>query len=422
MEQKKTEFFNILPHKSIMSKIGKTGYSFSEALSELIDNSIDARAGKKVTINLNITPEYVEIKDNGNGMDKATVQNAIKLGYSSKTGMLGEFGLGLKTSANSLGKAFSITTKTKDCPEVYKICWDEDEWLKEGDWLKYPLIILPDTDKSFISGTIITITKLNTQFSEAAITKIIEELSVRFSPFIKNGELGLIINGVTCEEKTFSILPDTVTKINLQIGEMSVTGWWAYQLSGANKNLYGFNTFRRGRLITTYDKIGLTPNQSIKQIVGELNINGLPITHDKKGWIISSVEYQTLKTALLNYFKEFEHIPKRLLTGYPASKGKVAGTVRIMPQTAAGEQLEKMFDKLKPGDIFVSPMTRPQFLLAIRRSAAIVTDLGGALCHAAICAREFGIPAVVGTSHATEILKDGMKVIVDGTEGVVYEY
>ena len=66
-------------------------------------------------------------------------------------------------------------------------------------------------------------------------------------------------------------------------------------------------------------------------------------------------------------------------------------------------------------------MTRPHFLLAIRRAGGIVTDLGGNLCHAAIVAREFNIPAVVGTQTATALLRDGQKVILDGNEGYIYE-
>ncbi len=77
--------------------------------------------------------------------------------------------------------------------------------------------------------------------------------------------------------------------------------------------------------------------------------------------------------------------------------------------------------KIGRGDIIVTEMTRPQFLLGIRRSAGIITDLGGSLCHAAIVAREFNIPAVVGTQNATSTLKDGSRVILDGNDGYVYE-
>ena len=78
-------------------------------------------------------------------------------------------------------------------------------------------------------------------------------------------------------------------------------------------------------------------------------------------------------------------------------------------------------NKVKRGDIIVTEMTRPHFLLAIRRSGGIVTDLGGTLCHAAIVAREFNIPAIVGTKQATQVLKDGQRIIIDANEGNIYE-
>ncbi|MCX6811980.1 MAG: PEP-utilizing enzyme, partial [Candidatus Berkelbacteria bacterium] len=77
---------------------------------------------------------------------------------------------------------------------------------------------------------------------------------------------------------------------------------------------------------------------------------------------------------------------------------------------------------IQKGDIIVTAMTRPHFLLGIRRSAGIIADLGGNLCHAAIVAREFNIPAVVGTQNATTTLEDGQKIILDGNEGYIYEY
>ncbi|MDZ4385502.1 MAG: PEP-utilizing enzyme [Candidatus Moranbacteria bacterium] len=76
-------------------------------------------------------------------------------------------------------------------------------------------------------------------------------------------------------------------------------------------------------------------------------------------------------------------------------------------------------EKVKEGDILVASMTRPEFIPALRKAAAIVTDEGGITCHAAIVARELGIPAVIGTKIATKILKDGMLVEVKANHGLV---
>jgi pyruvate,water dikinase len=81
-------------------------------------------------------------------------------------------------------------------------------------------------------------------------------------------------------------------------------------------------------------------------------------------------------------------------------------------------------DKVQPGDILVTDMTDPNWEPVMKRASAIVTNRGGRTCHAAIIARELGIPAVVGCGHASEVLKDGMLVTVscsEGDTGFVYD-
>ena len=74
-------------------------------------------------------------------------------------------------------------------------------------------------------------------------------------------------------------------------------------------------------------------------------------------------------------------------------------------------------DRVKPGDVLVTDMTDPDWEPVMKRAAAIVTNRGGRTCHAAIIARELGIPAVVGCGYATDVLKDGMQVTVSCSEG-----
>ena len=74
-----------------------------------------------------------------------------------------------------------------------------------------------------------------------------------------------------------------------------------------------------------------------------------------------------------------------------------------------------------PGDIMVAPQTNPDFVPGMKKAVAIVTDKGGRTSHAAIVSRELGIPAVVGTENATEILKPDMVVTVNGALGEVYK-
>ncbi len=103
-----------------------------------------------------------------------------------------------------------------------------------------------------------------------------------------------------------------------------------------------------------------------------------------------------------------------LLEGFGSSPGIATGVVKIIKHTSD-------LSKVKKGDVLVAEMTNPDMVVAMQKSAAIVTDEGGVTAHASIVSRELGIPCVVGTEKATSILKDGMKITVDGSNGKVYE-
>jgi pyruvate,water dikinase len=103
-----------------------------------------------------------------------------------------------------------------------------------------------------------------------------------------------------------------------------------------------------------------------------------------------------------------------ILTGLGASPGLATGTVRMYDETMS-------LDVVKDGDVLVTKMTMPDMVPAMSRSVAIVTDEGGMTCHAAIISRELGTPCIVGTGCATDSLREGDTVTVDGTTGTVYK-
>jgi pyruvate, water dikinase len=105
---------------------------------------------------------------------------------------------------------------------------------------------------------------------------------------------------------------------------------------------------------------------------------------------------------------------KIILQGQGAAPGIASGRVAIIRDA-------KDTGAVKEGDILVTRMTNPDMVPAMRKVAAIITDEGGMTCHAAIVSRELGTPAVVGTKTATQILKNGQMVTVDGEMGLIYE-
>lgn len=100
------------------------------------------------------------------------------------------------------------------------------------------------------------------------------------------------------------------------------------------------------------------------------------------------------------------------IRGISGAPGQATGVVRVLRSTSQGGELQ-------PGEILVAKTTTPTWTPLFGVAAALITDSGGVLCHGAIVAREYGIPAVVGTHGASRILKDGDRVLVDGTEGKV---
>lgn len=101
-----------------------------------------------------------------------------------------------------------------------------------------------------------------------------------------------------------------------------------------------------------------------------------------------------------------------LVRGIPASPGIATGKAALIRRNSD-------YRRLPANSVVVARMTRPELIMGIEHVAAIVTDIGGSLCHAAIIARERGIPCVVGTETATQVIRSKAMVTVDGSSGEV---
>jgi pyruvate,water dikinase len=104
-------------------------------------------------------------------------------------------------------------------------------------------------------------------------------------------------------------------------------------------------------------------------------------------------------------------IPAGALAGLAVSAGAVEGRARVILDMAEAE--------LEPGDILVTAYTDPSWTPAFVPIQGLVTEVGGLMTHGAVIAREYGLPAVVGVEHATELIRDGQRIRVHGTEGYV---
>lgn len=302
MKNIKMKEISILPHRSLMPKLGQTGYSVSQAIAELVDNSIDARReGELLTVEiiLDSSRNFVEVVDNGVGMDEEAAANSIRLAHSSKVGQLGEFGLGLKTAATSLGKVFQVITTQRGSDEEYALEYDEDQWLKSGDWTRHQMKIKSGANKKF-SSTTIKIKNLKFKIYPNLPGKIREDLSIRFAPYIENGEVDIRVNKKWCEPKPLELKtdyypPDGKEPFRKKIESGNeVWGWRGLLKRGSDKGEYGFRVFRRGRLIMQHAKVGFNPHPEARQITGELHLDHIPVTHNKREFIQESPFWQEI--------------------------------------------------------------------------------------------------------------------------------
>lgn len=158
-----------------------------------------------------------------------------------------------------------------------------------------------------------------------------------------------------------------------------------------------------------YDARSLADVGALQSTLQERQTAMVFIAQEKHNDILEGKEAITFSQA---FARAQEGETKEELRGAIANTGTAIGTVRICKSLAE-------IDVVEDGDILVTSMTRPEFMPALRKAAAIVTDEGGITSHAAIVSRELGIPAVIGTKVATQILKDGMTVEVRANHGLV---
>ncbi len=188
------------------------------------------------------------------------------------------------------------------------------------------------------------------------------------------------------------------------------------QESYYGRNIFGVIAAKLG--ISVSDCLYLLHTELTDALYGKISSEELraPVDARRKGYVLlvnpDTTEVLTGEDMKVYIAENLESDSKTVVKGLGVMAGTVKGVVRIILHT-------NDLRKLKSGDIMVAPMTRPDYVTAMKICSAIVTDEGGVLCHAAIVSRELGIPCIVGTKNATQFLKDGDMVEVDGGTGVV---
>jgi hypothetical protein len=153
------------------------------------------------------------------------------------------------------------------------------------------------------SGTRIVVRKLKV-FYPRLPALVRQDLQRRFSPFLRSGELEIRVNGRPCELEEIRLLPGSRREFRVRMrGGEPIRGWYGLLAEGSTKGYYGFHTYRRNRMITTFDKIAIGEEPTLSRITGEIHLDPVPVTHNKREFIRESRAYREAVGLLQHEFR-----------------------------------------------------------------------------------------------------------------------
>lgn len=290
---------DITPDKSLIQKLGLVGYRTEQAVAELLDNSIDARISDEkeiIDVHLDFQKKWIGVRDNGHGMNKQDLTNAMTIAKGTKAeGELGQFGIGMKSACSALGKKFTITTSKINSDKEYHTEYDEKNWLSDEaqNWRNFVITEKTLTEEENWHGTRITISELNVPLYPNQVSKFKDSFGIRYFPYLNTEQVSIQINTVFCKPEKPDIVEGSKKniQIELEFGK-KIDGYVALLKKRSIKGHYGLHLFRNGRLIKTYEKFGFPAHPENAKIIGELNLDHVPVNFNKSAFIEENPEYE----------------------------------------------------------------------------------------------------------------------------------
>jgi len=303
------EYLPVTVDKSHLITIGERLYSESiELVRELVNNAYDADA---TLVEIKMTDEFIEVRDNGTGMDRDGLKQYFNIGSPEKIlqtrspifqrDRIGQFGIG-KFASLSACECFEVFTQKGDF--AAKVTFDKVEWEKLADQWNLPLQILsPDKEKG--DGTTVTLLRLTRAFEpEEVVRKIVEGTPLKASNFIVR------LNGMRITPRSLSghripflegtefgpvhgeiiILPSSTAspaELGIEVKVKQVT---------IKREFFGLDHW--GKVAS--------------RIRGEVHADFLPITTDRSGFVLDSPPYQAFRRVMEKVVQEVDDILKRL--------------------------------------------------------------------------------------------------------------
>ncbi len=303
------EHLPVTVDKSHLITIGERLYSESiELIRELVNNAYDADATE---VQIRMTDELIEIRDNGTGMDRDGLKQYFNIGSQEKIlksksprfhrDRIGQFGIG-KFASLSACECFEVYTQRDDF--AAKVTFDKKEWEKEAEEWNLPLEILPP-DRERGNGTTVTLLRLARKFDpEEVIRKIVEGTPLKVSNFTVR------LNGVRITPRSLSghrIPFIEGTEFGPVHGEVVIL-----PSSTASPEELGVDV-KVKQVTIKRELFGLEHWGKIaSRIRGEIHADFLPVTTDRSGFIIDSPQYQAFKKVMEKLVQEVDQVLKRL--------------------------------------------------------------------------------------------------------------
>jgi Histidine kinase-, DNA gyrase B-, and HSP90-like ATPase len=291
-----SEYVDITPHVSLLAKSGQSGHSVAEAVSELVDNSIDARVGKRllhVKVSYDVRAKKIEVEDDGSGMSRTSLGHALVLALSSKSGeKIGRYGLGMKTACASLGSRFTIATARAE--DYYDAIaeYDEASFIESGEW-RLPIRRRRKTRKH---GTVISIE--SDRVYHGLSQSLIRNLGWTFRHFIADGVLELKVNGQIVEVPQHQVDTGSILPLAGVVAGREIRGWAGLLVVSSQRGWYGFDLIRHRRVIRRYEKIGFQAHPQTARVVGELHLDGCETNNLKTDFIRETDSWRELEVWL----------------------------------------------------------------------------------------------------------------------------
>jgi len=294
--------YEITPDVSLLKNMACISGTIPNRVMELVDNSIDARVeGKKLEVEVNIvkrgTKHYIEVIDNGCGMDEITARNYLKLGKSEKNGQnkIGRFGLGAKVAILGLGDACEVTTTPINQPYGVDINFNIHKF---RDW-KIQYETREEEKKKH--GTKVKITNLTIRIGDVGKfgERLMQHFSKTYKHFIQKGDVIIRVNGEKVVPTSVELLEDFYQEFEFQINGKNVHGWaGAMKESGTNWK-FGFDLISNGRIIKANDLLSRQAHTSLSRLVGEIHLDNFDTDIHKTDFMRDKEDFQLMQEKLI---------------------------------------------------------------------------------------------------------------------------